>query len=182
MKGANGGHCACVGTRGHVATLPAYELPVAERGGMHGVEERATRKTAHTGDYSDKLREVVEQDPSQTTQQLAAWFNVTLPTILTHLRQINKMKKYEKSVLNDLTGLQKETRVESCVAFLNRYRNEGILDRIVTCKVDWVQCDGGCDQWFHMHCVGLKRDALQDDDDYVCGSCASKPSQPPPHR
>ncbi|KAA5659973.1 hypothetical protein F3G64_34315, partial [Pseudomonas aeruginosa] len=37
---------------------------------------------------------------------------------------------------------------------------------------DWVQCDGGCDQWFHMHCVGLSRGALRDDDDYVCGTCA----------
>ncbi|CAB3255151.1 unnamed protein product [Arctia plantaginis] len=40
-----------------------------------------------------------------------------------------------------------------------------------TGKVDWVQCDGGCDQWFHMHCVGLTKAALRPDDDYVCGSC-----------
>ncbi|XP_045539798.1 lysine-specific demethylase lid [Papilio machaon] len=39
-------------------------------------------------------------------------------------------------------------------------------------EVDWVQCDGGCDQWFHMHCVGLSRGALREDDDYVCGACA----------
>uniref|UniRef100_A0A2A4JRQ2 [histone H3]-trimethyl-L-lysine(4) demethylase n=1 Tax=Heliothis virescens TaxID=7102 RepID=A0A2A4JRQ2_HELVI len=44
-----------------------------------------------------------------------------------------------------------------------------------TGKVDWVQCDGGCDQWFHMHCVGLSRAALRDDDDYVCGTCAQGP-------
>ncbi|CAH2238737.1 jg27662 [Pararge aegeria aegeria] len=43
-----------------------------------------------------------------------------------------------------------------------------------TGKVDWVQCDGGCDQWFHMHCVGLSRGALREDDDYVCGSCAER--------
>ncbi|CAH4036696.1 unnamed protein product [Pieris brassicae] len=43
-----------------------------------------------------------------------------------------------------------------------------------TGKVDWVQCDGGCDQWFHMLCVGLSRGALREDDDYVCGSCAQK--------
>ncbi|XP_028172031.1 lysine-specific demethylase lid isoform X3 [Ostrinia furnacalis] len=42
-------------------------------------------------------------------------------------------------------------------------------------EVDWVQCDGGCDQWFHMHCVGLSRGALREDDDYVCGSCAARP-------
>ncbi|XP_060807535.1 lysine-specific demethylase 5 [Amyelois transitella] len=41
-------------------------------------------------------------------------------------------------------------------------------------EVDWVQCDGGCDQWFHMHCVGLARGALGDDDEYVCGACAHR--------
>ncbi|XP_050678384.1 lysine-specific demethylase lid [Leptidea sinapis] len=46
-----------------------------------------------------------------------------------------------------------------------------------TGKVDWVQCDGGCDQWFHMHCVGLSRGALREDDDYVCGSCARSDPQ-----
>ncbi|KAL0859382.1 hypothetical protein ABMA27_010573 [Loxostege sticticalis] len=44
-------------------------------------------------------------------------------------------------------------------------------------EVDWVQCDGGCDQWFHMHCVGLSRAALREDDDYVCGSCAANRHQ-----
>ncbi|XP_045448204.1 histone-lysine N-methyltransferase SETMAR-like [Melitaea cinxia] len=62
---------------------------------------------------NNELKEMVEADPSQTTQKLAAWFNVTLPTILTHLRQINKIKKYEKCVPHDLTDLQKETRVET---------------------------------------------------------------------
>ncbi|CAH0731719.1 unnamed protein product, partial [Brenthis ino] len=41
-------------------------------------------------------------------------------------------------------------------------------------KVHWVQCDGGCDQWFHLHCVGLSLSALREDDDYVCGSCAGQ--------
>jgi [histone H3]-lysine36 N-dimethyltransferase SETMAR len=77
---------------------------------------------------NNELREMVEADPSQTTQELMAWFNVTLATILTHLHQINKMEKYEKWVPHDLTDLQKETRIETSVAFLNRYGNEGILD------------------------------------------------------
>ncbi|XP_075987464.1 lysine demethylase 5 isoform X2 [Anticarsia gemmatalis] len=44
-----------------------------------------------------------------------------------------------------------------------------------TGKVDWVQCDGGCDQWFHMHCVGLAKGALRAEDDYFCGSCTKRP-------
>ncbi|XP_041984302.1 lysine-specific demethylase lid isoform X2 [Aricia agestis] len=45
-----------------------------------------------------------------------------------------------------------------------------------TGKIYWVQCDGGCDQWFHMHCVGLSHGALREDDDYVCGACAQRRS------
>jgi [histone H3]-lysine36 N-dimethyltransferase SETMAR len=78
---------------------------------------------------NDELREIVKADPSQTTQELTAWFNVTLPTILTRLCQINTIKKYEKWVPHDLTDMQKETRVETCVALFSRYRNEGILDQ-----------------------------------------------------
>ncbi|KAJ2954973.1 hypothetical protein O0L34_g3316 [Tuta absoluta] len=47
-----------------------------------------------------------------------------------------------------------------------------------TGKVDWVQCDGGCDQWFHMHCVGLVKSSLRDDDDYFCNTCKEKKPKP----
>jgi hypothetical protein len=40
-----------------------------------------------------------------------------------------------------LTDLQKETHVETCVALLNRYRNEGILLRIVTGDEKWTLYD-----------------------------------------
>lgn len=42
---------------------------------------------------------------------------------------------------HDLTDLQKEMRVETCVALLNRYRNGEILDRIVTCDGKWILYD-----------------------------------------
>lgn len=42
-------------------------------------------------------------------------------------------------------------------------------------EVDWVQCDGGCDMWFHMHCVGLDKHDITEDDDYICKQCSSEP-------
>jgi hypothetical protein len=48
---------------------------------------------------NDELREMVEANPSQTTQELTAWFNVTLPSVLTYLRQINKIKKSKNECL-----------------------------------------------------------------------------------
>lgn len=37
--------------------------------------------------------------------------------------------------------------------------------------MDWVQCDGGCDKWFHLHCVGLDKDDINEDEDYICKNC-----------
>ncbi|XP_058808329.1 lysine-specific demethylase 5 isoform X2 [Phymastichus coffea] len=45
-------------------------------------------------------------------------------------------------------------------------------------EVDWVQCDGGCNGWFHMHCVGLDRTELTEEDDYICSSCEVDPPSP----
>ncbi|XP_067622183.1 lysine-specific demethylase 5 [Eurosta solidaginis] len=39
-------------------------------------------------------------------------------------------------------------------------------------EVDWVQCDGGCNEWFHMFCVGLNRNQIKADDDYFCIRCS----------
>ncbi|XP_053961307.1 lysine-specific demethylase lid [Anastrepha ludens] len=39
-------------------------------------------------------------------------------------------------------------------------------------EVDWVQCDGGCNEWFHMYCVGLNRSQIKADDDYFCIRCS----------
>ncbi|XP_060536909.1 lysine-specific demethylase 5 [Cylas formicarius] len=39
-------------------------------------------------------------------------------------------------------------------------------------NVDWVQCDGGCEQWFHMACVGLSVEDINEDEDYICMACS----------
>uniref|UniRef100_A0A667YTX1 [histone H3]-trimethyl-L-lysine(4) demethylase n=1 Tax=Myripristis murdjan TaxID=586833 RepID=A0A667YTX1_9TELE len=36
--------------------------------------------------------------------------------------------------------------------------------------VDWVQCDGSCNQWFHQVCVGVTAE-LAEKEDYICVSC-----------
>lgn len=39
-------------------------------------------------------------------------------------------------------------------------------------NVDWVQCDGGCELWFHMACVGLSAKDINEDEDYICIECS----------
>lgn len=58
--------------------------------------------------------------------------------------------------------------------------NAGVLTdlRILSCffsyvaafQVNWVQCDGSCNQWFHQVCVGVSAERAEKED-YVCISC-----------
>ena len=41
--------------------------------------------------------------------------------------------------------------------------------------VSWVQCDS-CDLWFHLLCVGLGKDEIKEDEDYVCFNCTNHTS------
>uniref|UniRef100_A0A8C3PCA2 Lysine demethylase 5B n=1 Tax=Chrysemys picta bellii TaxID=8478 RepID=A0A8C3PCA2_CHRPI len=43
-------------------------------------------------------------------------------------------------------------------------------------EVDWVQCDGSCNQWFHQVCVGISPE-MAEKEDYICISCTGKDSQ-----
>ncbi|XP_035513492.1 lysine-specific demethylase 5B-B isoform X1 [Morone saxatilis] len=40
-------------------------------------------------------------------------------------------------------------------------------------EVDWVQCDGSCNQWFHQVCVGVTAE-MAEKEDYICVSCTLK--------
>ncbi|KAG5835345.1 hypothetical protein ANANG_G00242900 [Anguilla anguilla] len=37
-------------------------------------------------------------------------------------------------------------------------------------EVDWVQCDGSCNLWFHQVCVGVSAEQAEEED-YVCATC-----------
>lgn len=37
--------------------------------------------------------------------------------------------------------------------------------------MNWVQCDGGCEQWFHLLCVGLDVTEVSETEDYICPNC-----------
>lgn len=66
---------------------------------------------------------IVETDPYQTTKELAAWFDVSIPTILTYLQQMGKIKELEKWVPHDMIDLQEAARVEAFLTLSDRYGN-----------------------------------------------------------
>ena len=43
---------------------------------------------------NDELKAIVESDTSQTTRELESKFGVSIPNILDHLGEINKVKKF----------------------------------------------------------------------------------------
>jgi hypothetical protein len=38
---------------------------------------------------------------------------------------------------------------------------------------DWILCDGGCEVWYHMVCVGLKIKEVKPDMEFICNNCKS---------
>ncbi|KAM9785478.1 LOW QUALITY PROTEIN: lysine-specific demethylase 5B-B [Neosynchiropus ocellatus] len=38
-------------------------------------------------------------------------------------------------------------------------------------EVNWVQCDGSCNQWFHQVCVGVSSQRAETED-YICATCS----------
>ncbi|XP_055857756.1 lysine-specific demethylase lid-like [Episyrphus balteatus] len=62
------------------------------------------------------------------------------------------------SMMNSTSDDDEECRAQNCHKPSGR-------------EVDWVQCDGGCNEWFHMFCVGLDRKQIKPDDDYICKRC-----------
>ncbi|KAG8509040.1 Lysine-specific demethylase 5A [Galemys pyrenaicus] len=91
-------------------------------------------------------------------------------------------KKREKKVLDipskyDWSGAEESDDENAVCAAQN-------CQRPCKDKVDWVQCDGGCDEWFHQVCVGVSPE-MAENEDYICINCAKKqgpdsPGQAPP--
>lgn len=48
---------------------------------------------------------------------------------------------------------------------------------VCAAQVDWVQCDGGCDEWFHQVCVGVSCE-MAENEDYICSACQRKAAGP----
>lgn len=43
---------------------------------------------------------------------------------------------------------------------------------------DWILCDGGCEVWYHMVCVGLKIKEVKPDMEFICNSCKKSSDTP----
>jgi len=79
-------------------------------------------------------------------------------------RQEGRKSGGRRSRVNETDDVTSEEEEEELCAAIVCGRPSGS-------EVDWVQCDGGCEQWFHMHCVGIGKADVNEDEDYICKQC-----------
>ena len=60
-----------------------------------------------TGSWQRKLKTIIKADPLTTTWEVAKELNVNHSTVILHLKQIGKVKKFDKWVSHELTRNQK---------------------------------------------------------------------------
>ena len=82
---------------------------------------------------NDELKTIVEENTFQTMYALAERFNVSIPAVLDHPKQIGKVKKLDNWVSNELKEHQMTRRLETCCSLLSWQNTELFLHRIVTC-------------------------------------------------
>lgn len=68
-------------------------------------------------------------------------------------------------VLNCTRPSGKEIRSNFLINFLNHHIH------FTESVQDWILCDGGCEVWYHMVCVGLKIKEVKPDMEFICKSC-----------
>ncbi|XP_065664499.1 histone-lysine N-methyltransferase SETMAR-like [Hydra vulgaris] len=81
----------------------------------------------------DELKDAVESDSSQTCQELAVRFAVSVETIRLHLDAIGKAWKLSRWVPHKLSIDNKKQRLTICTSLLSRHNVEPFLDCLLTC-------------------------------------------------
>lgn len=84
------------------------------------------------------LQGLLDEDDSQTQQQLADQLNVTREAVSMRLRAMGKVQKMGKWVPHELNDRQQENRKTTCNMLLSRYKRKSFLHRIVTGDEKWI--------------------------------------------
>lgn len=153
----------------------ASSVPSSPRAGM-----KRSRSTVKSPPRSSSLENQPQIHLSQAGR-LALKELVTegdlMEVTLDELEQIWRLISASKSNKENQERYQPVTKRKKKVVEVKEYNEETcaaskcLHPSIGRDVVDWIQCDGGCDQWFHMHCVGLHKTDVSEDEDYICKQC-----------
>jgi [histone H3]-lysine36 N-dimethyltransferase SETMAR len=85
----------------------------------------------------DRLRDLIETDPRETTRNLAAVLNCSHTTIANSLHSIGKVLQLGCWVPHNLTQRDRDMRCEACMQLLSRKRRFDWLDKVLTGDEKW---------------------------------------------
>lgn len=88
-----------------------------------------------------ELETLIDQDPSQTQEELAAALGVNQPAISKRLKALGMIRKVGHWVPYELRPRDVERRFFTCEELLKRHIRKGFLDRIVTGDEKWIHYD-----------------------------------------
>uniref|UniRef100_A0A803TG81 Lysine-specific demethylase 5A n=1 Tax=Anolis carolinensis TaxID=28377 RepID=A0A803TG81_ANOCA len=142
----------------------------AEMRGRDSSERKRKRKIEKAEQFFGEMKQ-----KSKELKKLEKPKKKKLKLTMDKTKELNKLKR-EKKVLDipskyDWSGAEESDDENAVCAAQN-------CQRPCKDKVDWVQCDGGCDEWFHQVCVGVSPE-MAESEDYICINCANKQIQGP---
>ena len=90
---------------------------------------------------TDELEALLEEDPRQSTRELAEQLGVNNTTVLRRLQKIGKVLKVGKWVPHELSENNKIQRLNTCISNMARYKKKDFLWKIVTGDEKWIYYD-----------------------------------------
>ena len=87
---------------------------------------------------SDQLRATITADPLTATWKVARELNVDHSVVIRHLKQVGKVKKFDKWVPHELTANQKKCCFEASSSLILCNKDKPFLNWIVTCNAKWT--------------------------------------------
>jgi histone-lysine N-methyltransferase SETMAR len=88
-----------------------------------------------------ELQALLDEDDTQTQQQLADTLNVAQKSISNRLHEMGKIQKVGKWVPYELTERQKEKRKTTCEILFESHQRKSFLHRIITGDEKWIYLD-----------------------------------------
>ena len=84
---------------------------------------------------------LLEEDPRQSTRELANKLQVDQSTVLRRLHAIGKINRVGKWVPHKLTEININQRLNTCISLLAKYKKKDFLWKIVTGDEKWIYFD-----------------------------------------
>ena len=90
---------------------------------------------------------MIEADPLTATWKVARELNVDHSVVIRHLKQVGKVKKFDKWVPHELTANQKKCCFEASSSLILCNKDKPFLNWIVTCNAKWTLYDKRLSVW-----------------------------------